>query len=93
MRCSKLGFFVAAALLAGSAAQAAPSGEAAFRDLYKEMVETDSSFAGGSCTAVAEKVATRLKAAGFADKDLILFAPPEQPKAGGLVAVPAATRA
>jgi acetylornithine deacetylase/succinyl-diaminopimelate desuccinylase-like protein len=78
---------VAAALLAGPVQSAPSPGEPAFRALYKEMVETDSSFAGGSCTAVAEKVAVRLKAAGFTDKDLILFAPPEQPKAGGLVAV------
>jgi acetylornithine deacetylase/succinyl-diaminopimelate desuccinylase-like protein len=82
----------AAALMAGSATTqaAAPSpaaGEAAFRAIYKEMVETDSSFASGSCTAVAEKMAARMKAAGFPEKDLTLFAPAEQPKAGGLVAV------
>jgi acetylornithine deacetylase/succinyl-diaminopimelate desuccinylase-like protein len=83
-----LGTAAVVALAAGYAsAQPARPGEAAFRALYKEMVETDSSFASGSCTAVAEKVAVRLKAAGIPDANIHLFAPKEQPKAGGVVAV------
>jgi acetylornithine deacetylase/succinyl-diaminopimelate desuccinylase-like protein len=40
----------------------------------------------GSCTLAAERMAARLKAAGFADADLHPFAVPDHPKEGGLVA-------
>ena len=61
--------------------------QAAFRELYKELVETNTTLSEGSCTLAAERMAARLKAAGFADADLILFATPEKPKEGGLVAI------
>jgi acetylornithine deacetylase/succinyl-diaminopimelate desuccinylase-like protein len=81
----------AAALFAGPAdVQAAPSpqaGEPAFRALFKELVETDSSFDTGSCTLAVERVAARMKAAGFPAANLQLFVPDGQPKGGGLVAV------
>ena len=59
----------------------------AFRGLYKELVETNTTLSEGSCTLAAERMAARLKAAGFADADLTLFATPENPKEGGLVAL------
>lgn len=59
----------------------------AFRDLYKELVETNTTLSSGSCTLAAERMAARLKAAGFADDQLTLFATPDHPKEGGLVAV------
>lgn len=82
----------ATTMLAGAApalAQtAAPQpGEANFRALYKELVETNTTFSGGNCTLAAERMAARLKAAGFPDSDLTLFTPPDKPKDGGLVAV------
>ena len=61
--------------------------QAKFRELYKELVETNTTLSAGSCTLAAERLATRLKAAGFADADLTAFAVPEKPKEGGLVAV------
>ena len=61
--------------------------EAEFRDLYKELVETNTTLSSGNCTLAAERMAARLKAAGFADSDLHLFTAPEHPKEGGLVAV------
>jgi acetylornithine deacetylase/succinyl-diaminopimelate desuccinylase-like protein len=77
-------------LVAGSVA-AAPlkdtaAGEQRFHDLYKELVETNTSLSVGSCTLAAERMAARLKAAGFPDTDLHLFAAPDHPKEGGLVA-------
>lgn len=82
---------VAAALLLADAAQAAtvPAAKQAadFQALFKEMVETDSSVDTGSCTAVTEKLAARMKAAGFPAENIHLFAPPEQPKAGNIVVV------
>ncbi len=60
--------------------------KAEFRSLYKELVETDTSITTGSCTVAAERMAMRLKAAGFSDEQLYLFAVPEKRQEGGLVA-------
>ncbi|WP_242129158.1 M20/M25/M40 family metallo-hydrolase [Sphingobium sp. Sx8-8] len=61
--------------------------QAAFRGLYQEMVETDTSITTGSCTALADKVDARLRAAGFGDRDITRFAVADHPKEGGLVAI------
>jgi acetylornithine deacetylase/succinyl-diaminopimelate desuccinylase-like protein len=61
--------------------------QAAFRALYKELVETNTTASVGSCTLAAEKLIARLKAAGFPDSGLIPFSTPEWPKSGGLVVV------
>lgn len=61
--------------------------EQQFRALYKELVETNTTLSSGSCTLAAERIATRLKAAGFPDSDLHPFADPKFPKEGGLVAI------
>jgi acetylornithine deacetylase/succinyl-diaminopimelate desuccinylase-like protein len=63
------------------------SGEAKFRELYKELIETNTALSNGSCTLASERMAARLKAAGFAEGDLHPFAAPDHPKEGGLVAV------
>jgi acetylornithine deacetylase/succinyl-diaminopimelate desuccinylase-like protein len=63
------------------------TGEAKFRELYKELIETNTQLSSGSCTLAAERMAARLKAAGFADADLHPFAAPGHPKEGGLVAI------
>lgn len=70
------------------AQEAAPRpDQIAFRDLYKELVETNTTLSSGSCTLAAERIAARMKAAGFADSQVTLYAAPENPKEGGLVAV------
>jgi acetylornithine deacetylase/succinyl-diaminopimelate desuccinylase-like protein len=61
--------------------------QTAFRALYKELVETDTTLSAGSCTLAAERMATHLRAAGYSDQDITLFSVPEHPKEGGLVAV------
>ena len=61
--------------------------QSAFRALYKELVETNTTLSEGSCTLAAERMAARLKAAGLPDSQLTLFADPKHPKEGGLVAV------
>jgi acetylornithine deacetylase/succinyl-diaminopimelate desuccinylase-like protein len=82
---------VAAAAAAVSAhaqpAQPLRPDQAAFRGIYKELVETNTSLSAGSCTEAAKKMGARLEAAGFAPADLTYFATPEHPKDGGLVAV------
>ena len=77
---------LALAIAVPAAAQTRPD-QAKFFELYKELVETNTVVNVGSCTQAAEQIATRLKAAGFKDDQLTLFATPEHPKDGGLVAV------
>jgi len=76
--------------LAGQAqAQTSPlrPDQVAFRSLYKELVETNTTQSAGSCTLAAQRMGARLKAAGYPDADLTYVIPPDHPKDGGLVAV------
>ncbi len=77
---------VAAASLATPLLAAERQGEADFRALYKELVETNTTHSTGDCTLAATRMAARLKAAGFADSDLNIFVPEDLPKDGGLIA-------
>ena len=71
---------LASSALAAPAAKGDPyGGEAEFRSLYKELVETNTTLSSGSCTLAAERMAARLKTAGFTDDQLTLFATPEKP--------------
>ncbi|SHN44846.1 Acetylornithine deacetylase/Succinyl-diaminopimelate desuccinylase [Duganella sacchari] len=69
-----------------SAYAADPTGQQ-FRALYKELVETNTTLSSGSCTLAAERIAARMKTAGFPESDLHIFTAPDHPKEGGLVAV------
>jgi acetylornithine deacetylase/succinyl-diaminopimelate desuccinylase-like protein len=85
-------YLAAAAAMFCLGAKAAPPEDTAtgvqrFRELYQELVETNTTLSAGSCTLAAERMAARLKAAGFADSQLQAFAAPDHPKEGGLVAV------
>ena len=83
-----VGGLVMAGMLAGTAGAQAVSlrpDQAAFRDLYKELVETNTTSSVGDCTKAAEQVARRLRGAGFTDQELILYVPPDRPRDGGLV--------
>jgi hypothetical protein len=62
-----------------------------FHDLYKELVETNTTLSQGSYTLAAERMAAHLKSAGYGDADITLFTVPDHPKEGGLVAVLAGT--
>ena len=77
----------AAPPLASAQSPAKANGEAVFRAMFREMVETDTSFATGDCTTLANKIAARMKASGFPADQIYTFVPAEQPKAGTLVAV------
>jgi acetylornithine deacetylase/succinyl-diaminopimelate desuccinylase-like protein len=75
-------------LCAGATAHAQErSGEARFRELYKELVETNTTLSAGDCTLAAERMAAHLKRAGFADDELHVLTAPGHPKEGALVAV------
>jgi acetylornithine deacetylase/succinyl-diaminopimelate desuccinylase-like protein len=58
-----------------------------FREIYKELVETNTTLSAGDCTLAAKRMAERLKTAGYPDEDLRIFVPEGHPKEGGLLAV------
>jgi acetylornithine deacetylase/succinyl-diaminopimelate desuccinylase-like protein len=75
---------VAAAPTASSRAEAlTPQQQLAF-DVYKELVEIDTTTATGDTKQAAEAMAARLRAAGFAEGDVQVFSP--APRKGNLVA-------
>jgi acetylornithine deacetylase/succinyl-diaminopimelate desuccinylase-like protein len=78
-----------AAACAVNPAQATTDGETLqrFREIYKELVETNTTISVGDCTLAARRMAARLKAAGYPDADLRVFVPEGHPREGGLVAV------
>jgi acetylornithine deacetylase/succinyl-diaminopimelate desuccinylase-like protein len=59
----------------------------AFRALYKELVETNTTYSSGDCTLAAHRMGARLKAAGYPDSDITYVTPPDRPREGGIVAV------
>lgn len=82
--------FVALALAVAGApgAEAADrrADQKAFVELYRELVETDTSHATGSCTLAAQRMLARLRKAGFAAGEAELFVPPGHEREGGLLA-------
>jgi len=67
--------------------QQARAGEAAFRDLYKELVEINTTLSAGSCTQAANAMQARLVKAGYPAGDLRVVVPDGRPKDGNLIAV------
>ena len=55
-------------------------------DIYKELVETNTTDSVGDNTAAAERMAARLRAAGFPDEDVQVIVHPGNAKKGNLVA-------
>ena len=71
------------------AAQAGPpsADEAAFRALFQELVEINTTRSVGNCTQAAEAMRRHLLAGGIPPADMQILAPPEAPNDGALVAV------
>ena len=85
----RIPFAVSALILCcaqASASELSPD-QAAFRDLYRELVETNTTLSSGSCTEAAKKMAAHLTAAGMPEADIHLVVAPDHPKEGSLVAV------
>ncbi|RZJ30583.1 MAG: M20/M25/M40 family metallo-hydrolase, partial [Brevundimonas sp.] len=61
--------------------------QTAFRDTYRELIETNTTLSEGSCTLASERMAARLRAAGYAEADVRVLVPAERPKDGNLAAV------
>ena len=82
-------------VLAGSAsaqpgarpAEGLRADQTAFRAIYEELVEIDTSTTNGSCTRAAEAMAAHLRAAGYPASDVQVLAPTEHPQDGNIVAV------
>ncbi len=72
---------------AHAAPAASDDSETAFRSLYKELVEINTTLSAGSCTAAAEAMAARLQAAGMPKEAMQILAPADRPKSGALIAV------
>lgn len=60
--------------------------QTAFVDIYRELVETDTSHVTGDCTLAANRMLARLRKAGFGPGQADVFIPDGHPRDGGLVA-------
>ena len=70
-----------------ASAQTPSADEAAFRALYKELVEINTTRSVGNCTQAAEAMRKHLLDAGIPESDTQILAPPEAPNDGALIAV------
>jgi acetylornithine deacetylase/succinyl-diaminopimelate desuccinylase-like protein len=78
----------AVALFAAASPAGAPTpDEAAFRALYKQLVEINTTRSVGSCTEAAEAMRAHLLEAGIPTADMQILAPADRPKDGALIAV------
>ncbi|MGD9979808.1 MAG: M20/M25/M40 family metallo-hydrolase [Hyphomonadaceae bacterium] len=83
-------FFIAAAALGLSAsarAQEFAADRAAFRAIYEELVEIDTSPSTGSCTRAVDAMLVHLRNAGYSERDARTIIPEGAPDDGNLVAV------
>jgi len=70
-----------------AASKQARAGEPEFRDLYKELIEINTTLSTGACTNAATAMKARLVKAGYPESDLHVIAPPDRPKDGNLIAL------
>jgi acetylornithine deacetylase/succinyl-diaminopimelate desuccinylase-like protein len=75
-------------VLAGSACAmpTAESGEREFRELYRQLIEINTTRSVGNCTEAAQAMRQRLISAGFPETDTRILAPAERPRDGALIA-------
>lgn len=78
---------LAALVSARAEAQTVRPDQQAFRALYEELIETNTTLSEGSCTLASERMAARLLAAGYPAADVRVLVPDERPKDGNLAAV------
>jgi acetylornithine deacetylase/succinyl-diaminopimelate desuccinylase-like protein len=79
---------LAVAILLGSIPgwASTPGGQNEFRELYRELVEINTTLSSGSCTEAATAMGARLEAAGIPASDIHIIVPQEWPQQGNLVA-------
>src|SRR5499426_4243480 len=76
---------LATAVLSAHAQTPTPA-QRELREIYKELVEINTTDSVGSCTQAAEALAARMKGAGVPAQDVQVIVPPGGPKKGNLVA-------
>lgn len=87
MRALLLALVFGAFCAAAAEAQDLSADRAAFRAIYEELVEIDSSPTTGSCTRAAEAMLAHLRSAGYSEADAQVIVPEGRPDDGNLVAV------
>ncbi len=90
IRIQAAGAFAGLCMIAGAAAGAAEHSAldaAAFRSLYRELVEINTTRSGGSCTRAAGAMRARLQSAGIPAADMQILSPSDRPNDGALIAV------
>ena len=87
MRAYLVSCAVAVACLGAAEAQTLSPDRQAFRAIYEELVEIDSSPTTGSCTRAANAMLAHLRAAGYSEQDARVIIPDGAPQDGNLVAV------
>jgi acetylornithine deacetylase/succinyl-diaminopimelate desuccinylase-like protein len=84
-----LGSVILTSLFAYSAGAQTPASpppdRSAFLSLYRELVETNTTYSAGDCTRAAKQLESRLREGGFTESELTLYVPPDRPRDGGLV--------
>src|SRR4051812_23070535 len=83
MYCRQFAAALAALLLTCTGAAQAdtdPASNALAREIFKELIEINTTDSVGSVTAASEAMAKRLRAAGFADADLQILGPNDRKK-------------
>ena len=70
-----------------AAAQELTPDRAAFRAIYEELVEIDTSPSTGSCTRAVNAMLVHLRTAGYSERDAQVIIPDGAPEDGNLVAV------
>ena len=89
MKRTRLATMMVAAIVAASplhAKPAADAGQVAFRALYKQLVEINTTLSVGSCTEAAKAMQARLVEGGIPAADTQVLVPPQRPRDGNLVA-------
>jgi acetylornithine deacetylase/succinyl-diaminopimelate desuccinylase-like protein len=71
--------------LPASALAQADAGQARFRDIYKQLIETDTTLSNGDCTLAANRMKARLVAAGYPERQFRVVVPEKFPRQGNLV--------
>src|SRR5271166_4839364 len=82
-----IGLLVGCRFASAALAEARTPDEAAFRGIYKELVEINTTRSVGSCTRAAEAMRAHLAAAGIAAGDMQILEPADRPQDGSLIAV------
>jgi len=74
-------------ILAATDSTARTAEEQAFVDVYRQLVEINTTLSQGSCTEAAQAMTDRLLAAGMPEQNVRVLVPAEWPRQGNMVAV------